>query len=281
MGWERILFLDDDVRGFDSIHLDGIGKALTGHPGDPEAMGWAADEFPDNSTVCHAYRRAGGHQDTFIGGGALAVKISRRTPHFPRVYNEDWMFMLPMILRRRSSLAFAGTVRQEDYDPFAVPEQAAQQEFGDVLAEGVFRLLHCRHPVSRAASESYWRDQLAMRLDLIRRIRARLRTLPQDQETISADVALDQAVDMNRRIGDRPLQLAEWFVAWQEDCVTWRRRTEAAPPCDHVDEAFAALGLQPTRLHDAVSEGVSTPTRRSPPGATSQACSGRASLESA
>ncbi|MBE1469836.1 hypothetical protein [Kibdelosporangium phytohabitans] len=43
--------------------------------------------------MVHAFRDAGGQQDTFIGG-ALAVGRKSFTSFFPNIYNEDWFFLL-------------------------------------------------------------------------------------------------------------------------------------------------------------------------------------------
>ena len=66
--------------------------------------------------VCHAFRKAGGRQATFVGGGALAVEVERNCSFFPNVYNEDWFYMLNAE-KRLQSVATVGEVLQYPYDP--------------------------------------------------------------------------------------------------------------------------------------------------------------------
>jgi hypothetical protein len=245
VGWRAVLFLDDDVRGFGATHMQAVERALDSPDRGLEALGWAFDDHPDNSMVCHAYRLAGGHQSTFIGGGALAVRVSPWTPHFPDVYNEDWLFMLVLMLRSRSALAFAGSMRQAPFDPFAIPEHADRQEFGDVLAEGLFRLLHTGQPLSVARSGVYWGEQLRLRQIMIERILARFASHRCGHLT-SVQLALERALDFNRTMRSWPPQLAEWVLAWEGDCRTWRQRMVSTGPAS-LDRALADLGLMAHR----------------------------------
>jgi hypothetical protein len=103
------------------------------------AVGLSHGGYPDSSVVCHAYREAGGPQDAFIGGGALAVEAASFTSFFPNIYNEDWFFLLDDD-RLRSSTA-TGLAVQSPYDPFSDVRRARSEELGDCLAEGVFSLL--------------------------------------------------------------------------------------------------------------------------------------------
>src|SRR5215467_3110785 len=88
--WKRVVFLDDDIKVPKPRDLSKAVSLLDAH----DAVGLRIGGFPDNSTVCHAFREAGGQQDTFIGGGALAVEVERNRTFFPNIYNEDWFFVL-------------------------------------------------------------------------------------------------------------------------------------------------------------------------------------------
>ena len=59
-------------------------------------------------------------------------------PFFPEQYNEDWFFFSRLTARR--DLAHVGYATQAPYDPFADPVRAQQEEFGDLLAEGLYAL---------------------------------------------------------------------------------------------------------------------------------------------
>jgi hypothetical protein len=130
-------------------------------------VGLTIEGFPDNSVVCHAFRDAGGGQDTFIGGGALAVDLKRNRTFFPNIYNEDWFFVLDAG-KRLQPVATVGRVLQDPYDPYR-PERARAEELGDVLAEGTFWLLD----QGRSASEgdlAHWREFLTKRKRFIGRV---------------------------------------------------------------------------------------------------------------
>jgi hypothetical protein len=163
--WKRVIFLDDDIRVPDPGDLSKAVSLLDTHT----AVGLGIGGFPDNSVVCHAFREAGGWQETFIGGGALAVELKRNRTFFPNVYNEDWFFVLDAG-KGLQPVATVGEVLQDPYDPYRV-ERARTQEFGDVLAEGTFWLLD----QGRSASDGdlrHWRDFLAKRKRFIEQVLA-------------------------------------------------------------------------------------------------------------
>jgi hypothetical protein len=135
IGWQRIVFLDDDVTVPDPDDLRRAARLLDHY----SIVGLSIGSFPDNSVVCHAHRETGGDQGTFIGGGALAVDATSVSSFFPDVYNEDWFFLLDGDRLRPS--AITGSVTQKPYDPYANVARARSEEFGDCLAEGVFWLL--------------------------------------------------------------------------------------------------------------------------------------------
>jgi hypothetical protein len=163
--WKRVIFLDDDIKVPDPDDLSKAVSLLDTH----SAVGLGIGGFPDNSVVCHAFREAGGGQDTFIGGGALAIEVKRNRTFFPNVYNEDWFFVLDAG-KGLQSVATVGEVLQDPYDPY-LAQRARAEEFGDVLAEGTFWLLD----QGRSASDgdlSHWRDFLAKRKRFIEQILA-------------------------------------------------------------------------------------------------------------
>ncbi len=54
--WERVVFLDDDIRVPNPDDLSKAAGLLDTHA----AVGLRVGGFPDNSMVCHAFRDAGG-----------------------------------------------------------------------------------------------------------------------------------------------------------------------------------------------------------------------------
>jgi hypothetical protein len=164
LGWERVVFLDDDIRVPDPTDLSKAAGLLDTHT----AVGLRNTGFPDNSVVCHAFRDAGGKQGTFIGGGALAVDVKRNRSFFPNIYNEDWFYVLEAG-KRLQSVATVGQVVQQAYDPYRNTDRARAEEFGDVLAEGTFWLLDQGKTASDGDLE-HWLDFLAKRKRFIEQV---------------------------------------------------------------------------------------------------------------
>jgi hypothetical protein len=242
LGWSRLLFLDDDVRGFGPPQAELAMDVLADRPSGPRAVGWAFDDFPDNSMVCHAFRKVGGPQSTFIGGGALAVRVDAAIPHFPRCYNEDWLFLLPYLLDRRSELVLAGTLEQMPFDPFSVPQAAALQEAGDVLAEGLFRLLHEGRGIVDATSEDYWNVVLRDRCAFVVAIKEKAVAAGGDRSDDGVK-ALDRALTMDHKARDWPTHLAVWVIDWLEDRARWASWLRARGEVSTVAEGLDSLGF--------------------------------------
>lgn len=255
LGWRRLLFLDDDVRGLAGRELDIARSVLTDRRGAPAAVGWAFDDYPDNSMVCHAYREAGGPQRTFIGAGALAIRIDDETPFFPLMYNEDWLFMLPLMLKGRSNLVLAGTLTQDRFDPFAVPADAVKQEAGDLLAESLFRLIHRKQPMERALEPGYWRDMLAHRRKFIVAIKGRV--AGQDSGKICD--ALDKALLMQHKQAAWPTELRTWVLNWQGDLGRWKVWLGRLNPAETMAQALANLSLVAYRPDTKLRLGAGRP----------------------
>jgi hypothetical protein len=225
VGWQRIVFLDDDITVPDPEHLNDAARLLDRYP----AVGLSVGGMPDNSVVCHAYREVGGPQDTFIGGGALAVSTETVTSFFPDIYNEDWFFLLDG--DRLLPSAVTGRVWQKPYDPFANDQRARAEEFGDCLAEGVFALLDGGGSVVDADA-AYWRRFLNKRMAFI-------------SEIIAAAPGSDQTPDERRRMVEalkaargrckiiEPRLCVNYLRALRADVEAWRR---------HVDEVGNRLG---------------------------------------
>jgi len=244
MGFRRLLFLDDDVRGFGASHQESLEGVLADRPGGPAAIGWAFDEFPDNSVVCHAYREAGGPQSTFIGAGALGLRVDAETPHFPRMYNEDWLFLLRLMLRGRPWVVFAGVLIQEAYDPYKAPENAVQQEAGDLIAETLFRRLHSGRSLDGCMEAGFWREALLRRRDFVTEIRAVL-ARQGTAKAASARKSLETVLDMTHRSSAWPTAIVRWLAAWQRDEAEWSRWLADVLPASSVQAAVRGRGLEP------------------------------------
>ena len=101
--------------------------------------------------------QVGEHQGVFVSGSVLAVDCRVPFGFFPDLYNEDWLFFYRDAAEER--LATSGSLAEQlPYDPFADPQRAAGQEFGDVIAEGIYALLHSGlgpRPRARSTGRSF------------------------------------------------------------------------------------------------------------------------------
>jgi hypothetical protein len=132
-GWNKIVFVDDDVT---LSRTDNVAR-LAGQLDRYQVAGMIVWDYPDNSVVCHARRDAGLRQDVFLTGAVLGVHCNNLPlSFFPDIYNEDWFFFAREAASRE--LRSVGLAMQLEYDPFASPDRARQEEFGDLLAEGLF-----------------------------------------------------------------------------------------------------------------------------------------------
>jgi hypothetical protein len=244
LGWKRVLFLDDDIT---ELNPDDVRKA-SGLLDTYSAVGFQVGGFPDHSVVCHAYRQAGGKQQSFIGGGALAVELTRSKSFFPDIYNDDWFFLLDGDKRLRPS-AMTGQVVQYPYDPFRNPDRARAEELGDVLAEGIFWLLD-QDQLTVDADRRHWAGFLEKRAQFIQAV----------LEMVQNDDSLDP-YEKARRIaalkGSRgrlalikPELCEDYLQVWAADRQRWQRYLERLPTGQQLPDALATLsrrGCPPLR----------------------------------
>jgi len=222
LSWSRIVFLDDDITALNPEHFRRASDLLSVY----NAVGFHIGGFPDNSVVCHAYRQAGGPQQQFVGGGALAVNLDRCRSFFPDIYNDDWFFLLDGD-KWLQPTAVTGQVAQYPYDPYRI-ERARAEELGDVLAEGLYWLLDQDRSIMDADDE-YWAQSLSRRQHFIESVIA----------MVQADGGLKSA-ERERRITALKSSLGRlarissafcgrYLRAWAADRQEWQRHLEHLP----------------------------------------------------
>ena len=237
MGWERIFFLDDDIRDLGSADLHEAASML----GPYHAVGMRAVDYPDNSVVCHGYRQTGAYQDVFISGSVLAVHCAEPMAFFPEIYNEDWFFFYYAAAARR--LGWSGrNATQLCYDPFADPQRAAGQEFGDVMAEGLYSLLHYRIGAEHATRD-YWQVFLNSRMRFLEAVLSRAEEVePYLRKRIAS--SLETAMICSKQIA--PSMCQQYITLWKQDLQTWEQRLKDVPRLLSAKAALRELGLMPS-----------------------------------
>jgi hypothetical protein len=241
MGWSRVLFLDDDITALNPDDIRRASSLLQTH----HAVGLHVAGFPDNSVVCHAYRRVGGNQMSFIGGGALAVDVARCTSFFPDIYNDDWFFMLDTE-GWLQPVTRAGRVCQDSFDPFQYADRARAEELGDVLAEGAYWLLDQRQSVF-SADRQHWAAFLAKRKQFVERVLDMTERRDFDgNEKQRMVAALAESLHQLTRI--TPDLCDSYLQAWRDDREVWLRFLSSLPTGQTAEQAVGLLSAPDTRL---------------------------------
>jgi hypothetical protein len=257
-GWQKIMFLDDDI-----IHLTLDQVARVAHLLDSNRYaGLRTVKYPDNSVVCHANRAIGRPQGIFVSGAALGVRTAydvKELDVFPDVYNEDWFALAGEA--GTTGVAHVGDVRQLEFNPFEDPQRAAHEEFGDLLAEGLYALFNDGLG-SRRASLDYWDQFIDERFDLIKDIRWLLER-DETHRGIQASRSLEYAQRRLRMI--QPDDCTAFLEAWEDDRKKFAHLSQARRRHYDYREAFVALGItqwQEARSGIVRMPGVPTVTRR-------------------
>ena len=237
MRWDKIMFLDDDIFGVTLTHIAKIASQLDSH----QVTGLISRSFPDNSVVCHANRLSGRDQDNFVTGAALGVNCAdaaKPLDFFPDVYNEDWFFFA--IHAAKGQVISVGTARQQPYKPFADAKRAETEEFGDLIAEGLYALFNDGQSLD-AATKAYWKEFIDARRELIERIADDLYCIPTHEAAVQAYESMMHA---KKELASIAAEDCVRFVeAWRHDRGVFARTANEIPQVGNFAAACEHLGL--------------------------------------
>jgi hypothetical protein len=262
LGWRHIFFMDDDIRGISlddlistvsALKTGGAGYRSSGmhveflHASQRRAEHFRSSSmrvkhFPDNSVVCHARRQVGEDQDVFVSGSVLAVDCTAPFDFFPDIYNEDWLFFYRNVAARElaSPGLQATQMEQMKYNPFADPQRAAREEFGDVIAEGLYSLLHYRDYGAHSPTNEYWERFLGDRNAILERISEQSYKAPPELRG-QIDKAILTARETLKAITSD--MCVDYVAAWQRDLARWEEQLANLPQPTSVEAALRTLGL--------------------------------------
>jgi hypothetical protein len=246
LGWSRIFFMDDDVRGVSLTDLRATVSMLDRY----RSVGMRVTNYADNSVVCHAHRVTGANQDVFVSGSVLAVNCQEPFGFFPEIYNEDWLFFYDDA--RAGQLGWSGRdVTQLPYDPFEDVGRAERQEFGDVLAEGLYALLHVGSGIGDV-TVGYWNKFMATRKNVLEQIIGRADSVAPE---IGQNIVRAVQTAMLRLMQIQPKAFEDYIKAWRDDLRVWAERLEKVPRAGSLEEALEVLVLgSAQRGHPTVHE---------------------------
>jgi hypothetical protein len=246
-GWTKIAFVDDDIMSLRKRAIARLAGQLEKH----QVAGMVIRKFPDNSVVCHARRLGGFEQDVFVSGAVLGVRCDDLLSFFPDIYNEDWFFFARDAAARK--LPSVGSAQQAAYNPFINTDRARSEEFGDLLAEGLYALFG-RQDDSIAfdelldkATKSYWWSFIDARLKAIngasRELYKLLDAVPTDSQVSSAVNSLS-AAKRHLKNSINPELCVNFLDAWREDLVYWRKLFSGISKLGSHREAMEFLQLK-------------------------------------
>jgi hypothetical protein len=211
--YQRILLMDDDIRGLTPAVVNRATELLQSYI----IAGCFVDDFPDTSVVGHLLRQAGCQVSTFLSGSFLFIRPQEAFNFFPQVYNEDWLFMLPHVVD--GNACSFGSISQLPFDLLADPEKAKFQEFGEIIAEGLYEML-ARDDLGSRFSVECWTEMIQRRRSVLSHLK----------EVLGASselrILIDGAVNTNSRID--PYSCIEFIEDWEADRETWNSRVRAA-----------------------------------------------------
>jgi hypothetical protein len=229
-GWRKIVFVDDDI----TLRTQDIAR-LTDQLDSHQMASMVCRDFPDNSVFCHARRLAKLQQDVFATGAVLGVHCGDLPlPFFPDIYNEDWFFFGDAAAQHQ--LTKAGEARQAAYDPFAEPARASHEEFGDLLAEGLYNVIENHGPhdsfrqITDLANERYWSSFIDVRRHDLDDTRYHLEEFTHRDncsDNVTNAIKRLEASDALYRDSPRssalitPARCVDFLEAWREDISEW------------------------------------------------------------
>lgn len=152
----RIFIVDDDIQG---LSVDSIGAGANALS-QSSIAGYFVENFPDTSAIGHVEIKCGLQIQPFLSGSCLFIRSDEVTDYFPPIYNEDWLFMVSQLARKRVS--YLGAIRQKEYDPFASLDVVRFQEPGEIVADGVFSIL-ASNCFEKRFEKEIWRELLTLR----------------------------------------------------------------------------------------------------------------------
>jgi hypothetical protein len=263
-GWSKIAFVDDDIKLVGNRNIARLAGQLERH----QVAGMLVRRFPDNSVVCHARRLAGFAQDVFVTGAVLGVHCSSLPfSFFPDIYNEDWFFFAEEAANRR--LPRVGQAVQAEYDPFANSGRARREEFGDLLAEGLYALMGEEDPSVpfeeqlRGATMQYWSRFIDARREVISETKTRLsRFMGRDEENEYLSAAIGSLGAADSQLDSIEAGHCVNFIeAWREDLRCWQKFSNGVNNVGSTRAAMDFLELTSWTVAEFGAPTVEPPSR--------------------
>lgn len=224
VGHQTILLLDDDIRFKDNFltfrkMLHAVHQtAITG--------AYSIGEF-DTSLTGSIAMQYGITRPVFFSGNCLGINLLKFKPFFPNIYNEDWLSILPAILRKEAALV--GPVIQLPRRVTCVKDTAKHQEFGEIIADELYSRLEKAHKdncftdfLNLFLNTEHWENVLGDRvrwLSLLRE-RAKVEDLSSGDKETEVEI-LDAAIDSCGTL--KPDDFIGFINKWKIEYSDWEK----------------------------------------------------------
>ena len=134
IGYEKILFVDDDITEIDKRKVEEGFSVLT----EDSFVSCTLKGVVDDSIVGHIAKQVGVIDDgkKMLSGGFLFLSPTSISQRFYNIYNEDWVFQLLEKKKKQIVLPYS-VLHNADKDVNWTIDQALFQELGELVVEGL------------------------------------------------------------------------------------------------------------------------------------------------
>lgn len=215
LGFDKILLLDDDIRGLTKHIITSGANALNEY----HIVGLFVNNFPDTSVIGHIELELGLDIETFISGSCLFLNLDNADlfgPFIP-MYNEDWLSMIPSILKNK--VASIGVIEQKAYNPYQDVNLAAWQEPGEIIVEGLYTLIASNSYEYRFYNK-FWDDFLLVHRESLKAL------LHNSNFDIHKNI-ISKALHVSNIVNSD--NCLEFISHFENDRITWKSKIRDLP----------------------------------------------------
>ncbi len=179
--YKRVLFIDDDIIIKDMNVINNLMKKVN----DADFVGAKILGKPDYSIVDEIADKCNLklEMSDISSGGFLAFNSDTISEYFLNYYNEDiiWIYLHSPKIK----IVNCGAVHQQSYElPENKSEQASNQEFGEILFQGVYKAFK-RNNSMLLTQKSFWSNVLDREMRYIRKLKELYKEKNIKDETIN------------------------------------------------------------------------------------------------
>lgn len=206
-GFKKVLFVDDDMRMIKKDQVQKVNLLLNNY----SIVGSFIEEFLDTSLLGHLEKLAGEVIYPFLSGSYLYLRPFKIKSFFPNIYNEDWLFMIPYVINK--TICSFGRVIQLSKNLFNNCEEIVLQEFGDIVAEGLYKLIEVNDYESRY-DLMYWENVIKERKIVFESLKEKIK----EKYYIPL---INIAIKTNKSI--KAKDCLDFILDWEDDNIKWNK----------------------------------------------------------